>query len=141
MSKLYEADFVDGPARARRFCALAFSEADIDHIAKGRRLRKSWRRSLNSRMKRLLMHLLKLYRQSSKAEYGRSWRTSASANPWKFETGSKRSLRRALDPALAANHARAMKPSIEETGFDPEELSAECPRRPDQVLDEEFWPQ
>lgn len=144
MRTLYDADFVEWTRESASLLrAHTFGEADIDHIAEEiEDLGKGCRRSLNSRLTQLLMHLLKLYRQSSKPEHVRLWRTSVLHRRMEIRELIEEapSLKRELGPALAAHDARALKLAIEETGLDPKEFPAECPWTLDQVLHEEFWP-
>lgn len=144
MNKLYDADFVEW---TRESAALLrsrdFADADIDHIAEEiEDLGKSWRRSLDSRMTQLVMHLLKLDRQPDQTSHIRSWRGSVVNQRIEINKliRDAPSLRREMAPALAANYADAVKMAAAETGLEPTAFPKQCPWTLEQVLDENFWP-
>lgn len=138
----YEQDFYAWTQRtAEMLRARRFDEADIEHVAEeiedmGRRDV----RELNSRMRVLLVHLLKWQVQPD--QRSGSWPGTISAQRQELDAllDQSPSLRPKLASGLAGNYARAVKLAAAETGLESERFRQTCPHRVEQVLDEGFLP-
>ena len=138
----YEQDFYAWTQRtAEMLRARRFDEADIEHVAEeiedmGRRDV----RELNSRMRVLLVHLLKWQVQPD--QRAGSWRGTISAQRQELDALLEQSpsLRPKLESGLAGNYARAVKRAAAETGLESERFPHACLYRVEQILDEGFLP-
>ena len=138
----YEQDFYAWTQRAAEMLrARRFDEADIEHVAEeiedmGRRDV----RELNSRMRVLLVHLLKW--QLRPDQRSGSWHGSIVAQRQEIDVllEESPSLRGKLASGLADNYTRAVKLAAIETGLGNERFPQTCPYGVEQVLDASFLP-
>jgi len=141
-SNLYDEDFFEWTRRnAELLRAGQLDQADIGHIAEeiedmGRRDLKD----LNSRMRVLLIHLLK--RQLQPEKRSRSWDSTIVSQRIEIEDDLKQSpsLRAKLRTEFEDNYEKAVRRAIVETGLTRDRFPNECPFTLDQILDPEFLP-
>lgn len=98
------------------------------------------RRELKSRLRVILLHLLKW--QAQPARRGSSWRKSLRTQRRKIRDllAQSPSLRREVPSLLPEAYADAIKDAVDETGLRAEVFPGACPYRPEQVLDEDHLP-
>lgn len=138
----YEEDFHAWTRRtAELLRAGRFDEADIEHVAEeiedmGRRDM----RELNSRVRILLLHLLKWQCQPERR--APSWLGTISAQRQEIEDLLQQSpsLRPRLESGLARNYERALARAAAETGLTVDRFPAACPYSIDRMLAEDFLP-
>ncbi len=142
-SDLYDRDFY---AWANRQAALLragdFSAADMERIAlEIESMGKAEKRELVSRLKILLLHLLKWRRQP--ALRGRSWRLSIEEQRREVaeHLDDNPSLRGKLPHLIASAYAGALIRAEQETGLARETFPPECPFTFEQMMDDGFWPE
>jgi hypothetical protein len=141
-SSLYDEDFFEWTRRnAELLRAGQLDQADIGHIAEeiedmGRRDLKE----LNSRMRVLLIHLLKRHLQPEKRS--RSWDSTIVSQRIEIEDDLKQSpsLRAKLRAEFKDNYEKAVRRAIVETGLARDRFPNECPFTLEQILDPEFLP-
>ncbi|MGA2590906.1 MAG: DUF29 domain-containing protein [Bryobacteraceae bacterium] len=141
-SSLYDEDFFEWTRRnAELLRAGQLDQADIGHIAEeiedmGRRDLKE----LNSRMRVLLLHLLK--RQLQPEKRSRSWDSTIVSQRIEIEDDLKQSpsLRAKLRTEFKDNYEKAVRRAIVETGLTRDRFPNECPFTLEQILDPEFLP-
>ena len=105
--------------------AKRWSEIDVEHLAEEvEDMGKSERRSLESRLEILLMHLLKW--QVQKDRRSNSWRRTI------------KDQRRRLEKLLSENPS--LKAEANETGLDNENFPANCPYSVEQILNADYLP-
>jgi hypothetical protein len=142
LSVLYGEDFFEWTRRnAELLRAGQLAQADIEHIAEEiEDMGKRDLRGLNSRMRVLLIHLLKWQLQSEKKS--RSWNDTIVSQRIEIADDLKQSpsLRGRLQTELSDNYAKAVQRSIAQTGLPPSRFPAECPFTVEQILDPEFLP-
>ena len=143
MDTVYEQDFY---AWANQQAALLragrLSEADIAHIAEEiESMGKSEKRELVSRLKVLMMHLLKWQFQPT----GRStsWRLTVEEQRREVvdHLADNPSLQSLMDTALASAYGSAVLVAARETGLDIALFPEECPWVYAQIIDRAFWPE
>ena len=106
--------------------AKRWSEIDVEHLAEEvEDMRKSERRSLESRLEILLMHLLKW--QVQKDRRSNSWRRTI------------KDQRGRLEKLLSENPS--LKAEANETGLDNENFPANCPYSVEQILNADYLPE
>jgi len=140
---LYDADFAAWTSetasllRQRRFTAV-----DADNVAEeiedlGNRLK----REVRSRLRSLLVHLLKL--RCAASERSRSWRLTVFVH--RQELGSvfemAPSLRTRLGVVARDLYASAVRLASIQTGLHEKVFPPKCPWSPRQLLDQDYWPQ
>ena len=142
MSNLYESDFY---AWANQQAALLragdLSAADIAHIAEEiESMGKTEKRELISRLKVLLMHLLKWQFQPA----GRcvSWQLTIKEQRREVvhHLSDNPSLKSRLPEAMADAYGVAIIAAARETSIAEDVFPAECPWSFDQIMDGAFWP-
>lgn len=142
-STLYDRDF---HAWASEQAALLrerrLGEADIEHIAEEiESMGKTERRELVSRLRVLLLHLLKWQLQPA----GRcsSWRTSVivQRNDLADHLDDNPSLRAFLPEALSKAYRNARLEAAEETKLPLSTFPSDCPYSIDEIASAEFWPE
>lgn len=143
MTALYESDFY---AWANEQAALLrdrrLSEADIEHIAQEiETMGKTEKRELVSRLKVLLVHLLKWRFQPA----GRctSWRLTIAEQRREVQDhlDDNPSLKATVSQAMASAYAGARLAAARETSLDVEIFPDACPWTFAEVTDESFWPE
>jgi hypothetical protein len=139
----YEQDFY---AWANQQAALLragrLSEADIDHIAEEiESMGKTEKRELISRLKVLLMHLLKWQFQPT----GRStsWRLTIEEQRRELveHLADNPSLKSKMNEAMTSAYGSAILAAARETGLDVNAFPVECPWLFEQVSNSAFWPE
>jgi hypothetical protein len=142
MSDLYERDFY---AWAGEQAALLrsgrLSDADILNIAEEiESMGRSEKRELISRLKVLLLHLLKWQFQPDRR--GASWETSIQVQRIELadHLADNPSLKPHLPEAIASAYRVARLEASAETGLKPATFPAACRWSAAAILDEGFWP-
>ena len=97
-------------------------------------------KELNSRMRVLLIHLLKRHLQPEKRS--RSWDSTIVSQRIEIEDDLKQSpsLRAKLRAEFKDNYEKAVRRAIVETGLARDRFPNECPFTLEQILDPEFLP-
>ncbi len=139
---LYDEDFAlwcDETARLLR--AGRLSDIDVENLVEEMEaMAGNQRREVRSRLRVLLMHLLKWEKQPDKR--GRSWVSTIITQ--RRELGllfeQSPSLRRTLTESLGKAYAEAMKDAARETGLPASTFASERRYPADQILDDDFWP-
>lgn len=137
---LYETDFsawLDQQAALLRRGDVA--ALDIQNLAEEiESLGGSQRRELASRIRMLVMHLLKWRMQPD--ERSNSWRNTISAQRSEIEDLLEQnpSLRRTLPDVVSQQYGKAMARAVEETGLVNYPIPQSCPFSPEQVMDRSF---
>jgi hypothetical protein len=119
-----------------------FEQLDIENVAEEiESLGRSDRKSLMSQLRRLLAHLLKWQFQPSRRS--KSWRLSifSARDEIKVIVDDSPSLNDVLSAGLDKAYLSAKKRTALETGLPAATFPSECPYLPNQVLDEDFWPE
>ncbi len=141
-SLLYEQDFYAwaieqaGLLRSGRV-----SDADLEHIAEEiESMGRSEKRELVSRLKILLIHLLKWQFQPTLR--GTSWRLTIEEQRREVEEhlADNPSLKGKLPEAVASAYAGAILVAARETGLGREVFPPECPWPFAQATGDDFWP-
>jgi len=98
------------------------------------------RRELKSRLRVILLHLLKWQAQPDLR--GVSWRKTLRTQRREIRDLLQQSpsLRREVPGMMRETYADAVKDAIDETGLRPEVFPKACPYAPDDVLDEDHLP-
>jgi len=101
----------------------------------------SQRNALTSRLKILLMHLLK-WRYQSERNYGNSWHNTIEDQRFEIEVllRASPSLRREVPEEIAYVYPKARKKAALETGLALTTFPTDCPWTVEEILDEEFLP-
>jgi hypothetical protein len=141
-SRLYDEDFYAwANEQAALLRAGRLAEADIAHIAEEiESMGKTEKRELVSRLKVLLMHLLKLQFQST--GQGTSWRLAIEEQRREVaeHLADNPSLKAKLSETMEAAYGTAVLAAARETGIDLRTFPATCPWSYDQAIDHRFWP-
>ena len=139
---LYDSDFYAwANEQAALLRAGQLSAADIEHIAEEiESMGRSEKRELMTRLKVLLMHLLKWHYQP--ALRGRSWRATIinQRRDVAEHLAENPSLRATIGETIAAAYDRAKTDATAETELDEETFPAACPWSFEQFMDPAFWP-
>jgi hypothetical protein len=117
------------------------SEADIAHIAEEiESLGKTEKRELVSRLRVLLLHLLKWQFQPSYRSA--SWRTSIlnTRDELAVHLQDNPSLKSQIGDAMDVAYRRAVLDAVAETSLPKAGFPAAAPWSFEQVMDEDFWP-
>lgn len=117
------------------------AEADIEHIAEEiESLGKSEKRELVSRLRILLLHLLKW--QVRPAHRSTFWEVSIANNRDQLTVhlDDNPSLQNAIPVAMTQGYRYAWREAISETGLDKAMFPPTCPWSYDQIMDPDFWP-
>ena len=142
-SALYERDFYAwSNQQATLLRAGQLGQADLEHIAEEiESMGKTELRELTSRLKVLLLHLLKWQYQPK----GRSssWQASIRVQRYDIRVHMKAnpSLKAKVAEAIADAYYTAVIEAGEETKLPETTFPANCPYDFDQIMDETFWPQ
>ncbi|PZD73091.1 hypothetical protein C1752_02832 [Acaryochloris thomasi RCC1774] len=141
--QIYETDFVEWVDRAAELLKQGnFSELDIEHLVEEvEDLGRSQRQALKSNLRILLIHLLKWQYQSDKRSS--SWISTVNEHRDRIYDllEDSPSLRNRLLEDFAKTYTQARKRAASETGLDISKFPAECLYAPEQVLDDEYWPE
>ena len=143
MSK-YEVDFLEWSREtAEQIREGRLAEVDTEHVAEEiEDLGNNWRHSLRSRLRQLLMNLLKIRYQGHAQRHMRSWRISVCNQ--RLEIGDlladAPSLRREMESMLSSCFVKAREMAEEETGLPISTFPVECPWSLEQIMDRKFWP-
>ncbi|MBK1629142.1 hypothetical protein CKO31_00015 [Thiohalocapsa halophila] len=139
---LYDQDFYAWTEQQVRLLrAGRLQDADLVHIAEEiETLGASERRELESRLKVLLMHLLKWQHQPDERSSG--WMGTIDEQRDQLDTLLRQSpsLRRLVPETLAYAYPKAKRAAAHETGLPRACFPEHCPFSPEQALDPEFWP-
>jgi hypothetical protein len=122
--------------RARRF-----SEIDLENIAEEiESVGKSERRTLESHLSRLMMHLLKWQYQPERR--GNSWANSIESARFEADRvlGDNPSLKSNLSGMIAVMYRKARLDAANETDLEKAVFPAQCPWSFDQIMADTFWP-
>jgi len=139
---LYDQDFAlwcDETVRLLR--AGQLGEIDVENlIEEVEAMAGSQRREVDSRLRMLLLHLLKWDRQSKKRST--SWVSTIDTQRSDLEGVLKQSpsLRRTVPEAIINMYPAAVRGASIETGLPKSAFPAECPYTPEQILDHDFLP-
>jgi len=142
-NSLYDRDFYAWASeQAALLRAGRLAEADLENIAEEiESMGRSEKRELVSRLKVLLVHLLKW--RFEPGLRGNSWRLSieeqrrAVAN----HLAESPSLKARLPDALASAYADAVLAAERETGLARNTFPSACPWTYEQIMDAAFWPE
>ena len=141
-NSLYDQDFFAwANHQARLLRAGKLSEADIDHIAEEiESMGRAEKRELVSRLKVLLMHLLKWRFQPS--GHSTSWRLTIEEQRREVVDvlTDNPSLRSKLPEAIGSAYGNAILAAARETGLDRASFPVACPWLFEQIVDAGFWP-
>jgi hypothetical protein len=144
MSK-YELDFLEWSRETADLIREGkLAEVDTEHVAEEiEDLGNNWRHSLRSRLRQLLMHLLKLRYQGHVHQHLRSWRISVSNQRLEIDDllADAPSLRREMESMLSSCFEKAREMAEEETGLPISTFPIECPWSLEQIMDRKFWPE
>lgn len=139
---LYDRDFhAWAGEQAALLRAGRLAEADIAHIAEEiESMGRSEKRELISRLKVLLVHLLKWRFQP--AGRGNSWRLTIAEQRREVadHLDDNPSLRAQLDAAIVSAYGGAILAAARETGLDPAGFPPACPWTFAAIMDAGFWP-
>jgi hypothetical protein len=139
---LYDRDFYAwANEQAALLRAGRLSEADIEHVAEEiETMGKTEKRELISRLKVLLMHLLKWRFQSG----GRStsWRLTIAEQRREVveHLADNPSLKAKLPETMESAYGGAVLAAARETNLDLNTFPSICPWSFEQVIDRDFWP-
>lgn len=140
---LYERDFykwsIETAARIRN---RDFEGIDWNNIAEEiESLGRSDKRELSSRIQRVLIHLLKW--QLAQGKRPDSWLNTLDEQRMQLRglLDQSPSLRRFIHEAVRNEYGWAAKRAAREMRLDKSQVPKECPFTPEQVLDDEFFPE
>ncbi|WHN66329.1 DUF29 domain-containing protein [Cysteiniphilum sp. QT6929] len=142
---LYERDFYAWTIQTvQALRAKAFNKVDIEHLTEElESMGASQKHALKSRLRVLLMHLLKWQYQPSYRS--RSWENTiiAQRDDLKDLIQDNPSLKSKIDETLPKSYKLALLDFENETGIDPKkaEVPEVCRYGFDQVLDDAFYPE
>lgn len=140
---LYDQDFhawAEEQARLLRCGQIA--DADVEHIAEEiETLGASERRELESRLKVLLLHLLKWQHQPEERSSG--WIGTIDEQRDQIDTLLRQSpsLRRLVGEYVGFAYPRARRSAMHETGLAQEVFPKHSPYSEQELLDPDFWPE
>lgn len=100
-------------------------------------------RELRQRLQRLVTHLLKWQYQPSGRQTGHSWLSTIRTQRGELATLLEQSpsLRRMVPEALRVRYSRACEDANIQTHLPLATFPETCPWTPEQVLDDDFWPE
>lgn len=106
-------------------------------------LGKSQRRELRSRLRVLVMHLLKWRYQPGGRIDSHSWEDTIREQRKEIEDAleDSPSLKQAVEPYILQDYGYAKDRAARQTRLRPETFPATCPWTAAQVLDTDFWPE
>ena len=138
----YEADFYQWSLeQARLLRSGEWESVDVEHLAEeiedmGKSLRREW----ESRLKVLIVHLLKWVFQPELR--GMSWQLTIQEQRDQLHEllADNPSLKNQMTASLDRTYPRAVRRTALETSFAEETFPTECPFRQEDILNETFWP-
>jgi len=106
-------------------------------------LGKNHRRELRSRLRVLVMHLLKWRYQPEGRMDSHSWEDTIREKRKEIEDAleDSPSLRQEVGPYLLKDYGYTKERAARQTGLRPETFPEACPWTAEQVLDMDFWPE
>jgi hypothetical protein len=139
----YDTDFYAWAlAQAAALRAKDWAALDLAHLAEEvEDLRKTERRAVQSQLRLILSHLLKWgYQPGRRTE---SWRTTIANGRVLVQEDMEDipSLARELPGLLTWVYPRARRDAAKDTGLPLTAFPDPCPWPPEQVLQEDFWPE
>jgi hypothetical protein len=142
----YDADFYQWTqAQAAALRAKQWPALDVDHLAEEiESLGASDRRAVRSYLKVLTQHLLKwAYQPQERALRGAGWRGSIRHARQEIELilDDSPSLRRFLPEALLWGYRHGRVEAADETDLPLAAFPETCPWSPEQLMNEDFWPE
>jgi Domain of unknown function DUF29 len=139
---LYETDFFEWTARTSELLRQGrFGELDVEHLAEEiEDMGKSERRALMSRVRVLLVHLLKWNVQTERQS--RSWQGAILEQRQEIEQLLEEmpSQKVYVQQVLTKTYVRAVNRASVETGLAASAFPAKCPFTLEQILNPEFLP-
>ena len=138
----YEADFYQWSLeQARLLRSGDWKSVDVEHLAEeiedmGKGVRREW----ESRLKVLIVHLLKWVFQPEPR--GMSWQLAIQEQRDQLHEllADNPSLKNQMTASLERTYPRAVKRTALETSLIEETFPTECPFRLEDILNESFWP-
>ena len=138
----YEADFYQWSLeQARLLRSGEWKSVDVEHLAEeiedmGKGVRREW----ESRLKVLIVHLLKWVFQPELR--GVSWQLTIQEQRDQLHEllADNPSLKNQMTASLERTYPRAVKRTALETSLIEETFPTECPFRLEDILNESFWP-
>ena len=138
----YEADFYQWSLeQARLLRSGEWKSVDVEHLAEeiedmGKGVRREW----ESRLKVLIVHLLKWVFQPELR--GMSWQLTIQEQRDQLHEllADNPSLKNQMTASLERTYPRAVKRTAFETSLIEETFPTECPFRLEDILNESFWP-
>ncbi|KJU82498.1 protein containing DUF29 [Candidatus Magnetobacterium bavaricum] len=119
-----------------------FAEIDLENIIEElESMARRDRRELLSRLKVLIMHLLKWQYQPNRRSD--SWRTKIDnqRDEIKYLLADSPSLKYNIEPVIAEGFMDAKRMFERETGISADTLPETCPYTFEQLMDHDFWPE
>ena len=142
-NSLYERDFYAwANEQAALLRAGRLAEADLENIAEEiESMGRSEKRELNSRLRVLLMHLLKWRHQPTLRSKSWSNTIAAQRDDIVDHLADNPSLKDKLPEVLTSAYRKAILDAAAETGIDSSTFPSTCPWTYDQIMDAAFWPE
>ena len=142
-NSLYERDFYAwANEQAALLRAGRLAEADLENIAEEiESMGRSEKRELNSRLRVLLMHLLKWRHQPMLRSKSWSNTIAAQRDDIVDHLADNPSLKDKLPEVLTSAYRKAILDAAAETGIDSSTFPSTCPWTYDQIMDAAFWPE
>ena len=142
-NSLYERDFYAwANEQAALLRAGKLDSADIENIAEEiESMGRSEKRELNSRLRVLLMHLLKWRHQPMLRSKSWSNTIAAQRDDIVDHLADNPSLKDKLPEVLTSAYRKAILDAAAETGIDSSTFPSTCPWTYDQIMDAAFWPE
>lgn len=142
LREIYDRDFYEWcMLTAQSIRARRVSELDWEHMAEEiEDMGKRDYRELESRLRLIVMHLLKWQFQPS--QRSGSWKSTIRLQRAEVAgiLSQSPSLRPRILDALRQVYPEALQNASDETGISPDSFPAACPYSVDQIIDPEYWP-
>jgi len=142
---LYEQDFYQWTQeQAALLREGAWHDLDVANLVEEvESLGISQKHALGSRLKNLVMHLLKWRYQPAGRQLGSSWHTSINNQRVEIELllENNPSFKPHLADLLYERYPKARKHASSETGLPLTTFPPTCPWTVEQILDDDFWPE
>ncbi len=141
--KLYDEDFLVWTEETVRLLrAGRFDELDVDHVAEEiEDMGKSQKHQLRSRLRKLILHLLKWEHQPERRST--SWRRTINSQRVELRDlfADSPSLQSLMEESMARTYQDAVHEAILETGLPADSFPSRCRFTPEQILDRDFLPE